>query len=51
MENNNITTNNEKEKSNFYLVPITYIKKALMKIWSFLPSTVSFGFNCNLYLN
>ena len=45
-----IAINNEKEKSNFYLVPIIYIKRALIKIWSFLPSTVSIGFNRNLYL-
>ena len=45
----NIKNNNEKEKETnaYYLVPIIYIKRAIMRIWKFLPTGLSIGFNSN----
>ena len=44
-------SNNEKiieEKKNNYgiLVPLIYIKKAILRIWSFLFKGLSIGFKC-----
>ena len=42
--------NNEKEPQKAYLVPFIYIKRALLRIWGFLPTGISVCFNSNLYL-
>ena len=51
-ELNNNKNNNEKKKESyeFYLVPIIYIKRALIRIWKFLPSGLSICFNSILYI-
>ena len=46
-----LNSNDEKrieEKKNDYgiLVPLIYIKKALLRIWSFLFKGLSIGFKC-----
>ena len=41
--NKNIIEN--KEKESFVLVPFIYIKRALIRIWKFLPTGLSIGFN------
>ena len=47
MENSELNRkNNEfKEKKSFLLVPFIYIKRALIRIWGFLPKGLSIGFN------
>ena len=49
-EKNKDEINKEKEPQKGYLVPFIYIKRALLRIWGFLPSGISVCFNSNLYL-
>ena len=48
MEITKENNNKEKESSNTLLVPFIYIKRAIIRIWKFLPNGLSFCFNCNL---
>ena len=43
---NNINNNKEKESTSTYLIPILYIKRALIRIWKFLLTGLHYGFNC-----
>ena len=49
MEKNSNTNNifeKEKESHTSYLIPIIYIKRALIRIWKFLLTGLSIGLNC-----
>ena len=43
---NNINNNKEKESTSTYLIPIIYIKRAIIRIWKFLLTGLPYGFNC-----
>ena len=45
MEYNSIS-NKEKKKESGILVPLIYIKRALLRIWSFLLNGIPIGLNC-----
>ena len=44
---NNENENKNKNKRYGILVPFIYIKRALIRIWSFLLKGLSIGFKCN----
>ena len=46
-DNNN--KDKEKNSQNYCLLPFIYIKKAILRIWKFLPSGMSICFNCNYF--
>ena len=45
MEYNSIS-NKEKKKESGILIPLIYIKRALLRIWSFLIKGLSVGLKC-----
>ena len=47
--NNNNNKDKEKNSQNYCLLPFIYIKKAILRIWKFLPSGMSICFNCNYF--
>ena len=41
-----INSNDKKDNDNGILVPLIYIKKAILRIWNFLLKGLSIGLNC-----